>query len=137
MNPLFKRYLRDTGPASLAYFASVVAAALLASRLPEGWPRWLAALLPVPSILWMARVEILRLRRRDELRKRIEVEAMTIAFSVSFCVLAMLSFLDLFGGLGLGLPVAAMILAFAWIGAQLWVRARYRYWWSSGAEDES
>lgn len=124
----WKRYLIDMGPASTLYFVSVIAAALLTKRLDPGPLRILAALIPLPSIAWMAWAELRRLRPRDELRQRVEVEAMTIAFSVSFCVIVMLTFLDLFGALRTSLPVAGLIMAACWTGAQVWVRMRYRYW---------
>ena len=47
--------------------------------------------------LWgtgLTRAEPMRLRRRDELRQRIEMEAMTIAFALSFGLVAMLTFFD-------------------------------------------
>jgi hypothetical protein len=128
MMNVWKRYAIDMGPVTLFYVASVVAAALLSKRMDPGVLRILAALIPLPSIAWMAYAEMRRLRRRDELRQRVEVEAMTIAFSVSFCVIAMLTFLDLFDALKVSLPVAAIVMAACWIAAQLWVRLRYRYW---------
>lgn len=128
MMNVWKRYAIDMGPVTLFYVASVVAAGLLSKRMDPGLLRILAALIPLPSILWMAYAEMRRLRRRDELRQRVEVEAMTIAFSVSFCVIAMLAFLDLFDALKVSLPVAAIIMATCWMAAQLWVRLRYRYW---------
>jgi len=124
----WKRYLIDMGPVSAFYLASVIVAALLTRRIDPGPLRILAALVPLPSIALMAWAEMRRLRRRDELRQRVEVEAMTIAFSVSFCVIAMLSFLDLFGALKTSLPVAGIIMAACWLAAQIWVRLRYHYW---------
>ena len=124
----YKRYLIDMGPVTLFYIASVVAAGVLSKRMDPGVLRLLAAMIPLPSIVWMAYAEMRRLRRRDELRQRVEVEAMTIAFSISFCVIVMLTFLDLFGALKTTIPVAGLIMALCWIGAQMWVRLRYRYW---------
>lgn len=124
----YKRYSIDMGPVTLFYIASVVAAAVLSKRLDPGVLRILAAMIPLPSIVWMAYAEMRRLRRRDELRQRVEVEAMTIAFSVSFCVIVMLTFLDLFGALKTTVPVAGLIMGVCWLGAQIWVRLRYRYW---------
>jgi hypothetical protein len=124
----WKRYMKDMGPVTLFYVASVFVAGVLSKRMDPGALRIAVALIPLPSIAWMAVAEMRRLRRRDELRQRIEVEAMTIAFSVSFCVIVMLTFLDLFGALQTSLPVAGMIMAVCWLAAQIWVRVRYRYW---------
>jgi nicotinamide riboside transporter PnuC len=124
----WKRYLQDMGPVTLFYVASVFVAGVLSKRMDPGALRIVVALIPMPSIVWMAYAELRRLRRRDELRQHVEVEAMTIAFAVSFCVIVMLSFLDLFGALKTSLPVAGMIMAVCWLAAQIWVRVRYRYW---------
>lgn len=126
---LWKRYLIDMGPVTVFYVASVIAATMLSKWLEPGLLRNLCALLPLPSILWMAHAELKRLRRRDELRQRIELEAMTIAFSVSVCAITMLAFLELFADIVLTMPVAALLMVACWVGAQLWTRSHYQYWW--------
>lgn len=131
------RYLADVGPPMVAYLLSVVVSALLAHRAPPGLWRLLAAALPMPAIAWLAYAELRRLRRRDELRQRIELEAMTIGFGVSFGVVVSLVFLDLHGGVHIPLYVAAFVMAACWMGAQIWVRARYRYGWLQNDRDES
>lgn len=124
----WKRYLIDMGPATLFYIASVLVAGIVSKRMEAGALRILVAMIPLPAIIWMAYAEMRRLRRRDELRQRVEVEAMTIAFSVSLCVIVMLTFLELFGALKTTIPVAGLIMCLCWLGAQIWVRLRYRYW---------
>ena len=135
MSTPLSRYLRDVGPASIAYFISVAAAALLSKRVELFWLRCLIGLMPLPTIAWLAWAEFSRLRRRDELRQRIELEAMAIGFLVSILGVAMLAFFDLFGIVKLGMPVAALFMSACWACAQVWVRTRYRYWWSD-AEPE-
>ncbi|HUD42836.1 MAG TPA: hypothetical protein VMR06_12670 [Dokdonella sp.] len=130
------RYLADVGLPMLAYLLSVLGSALFAQRMPPGPWRMLVAALPVPAIAWLAYAEWKRLRRRDELRQRIELEAMTIGFGVSFAVVVALVFLDLHGGVNIPLHVAAFVMAACWIGAQIWVRARYRYGWLQSDRDE-
>ena len=129
MNPTLRRYLADTWMPTLAYFASVLAAALLSDRVEATALRAVIGALPLPALAWMAWVELERLRRRDELRQRIELEAMTIAFAISFGAVAALTFIGMYGALDLPFHLAAFIMAACWIGAQVWVRARYRYWW--------
>ena len=124
----WKRYMIDMGPVTLFYIVSVFVAGVVSKRMDPGALRILVAMIPLPSIAWMAYAEMRRLRRRDELRQRVEVEAMTIAFSVSLCVIVMLTFLDLFDALKTSIPVAGLIMCICWAGAQLWVRLRYRYW---------
>lgn len=130
------RYLADVGLPTLAYLVSVAASALLAHGMEPGIGRLLVAALPVPSIAWLAYAEWRRLRRRDELRQRIEMEAMTLGFGVSFIVVVALVFLDLHGDLDIPLYVAAFVMAACWIGAQIGVRARYRYGWLQSDRDE-
>lgn len=132
---LWKRYLIDMGPVTVFYAASVLAASFLSKSIEPGLLRNLCAVLPLPSILWMAHAELKRLRRRDELRQRIELEAMTIAFSVSICAVTMLAFFELFAGIAVTMPFAALLMAACWIGAQLWTRLRYQYWWQQDGSD--
>ncbi|MBN8481275.1 MAG: hypothetical protein J0L88_06740 [Xanthomonadales bacterium] len=135
MNPILRRYIADTWMPTLAYFACVIAAAVLSERTGSATLRVLAGMLPLPALAWMAWVELKRLRRRDELRQRIELEAMTIAFAISFGIVAALTFIGLYGRIELPLHLAALVMAASWIGAQLWVRARYHYWWRQEGED--
>ena len=130
MTRAMRRYLIDMGPASLFYFVSVAVAMLLAKRLDPGVPRLLACLLPLPSILWLAWAEIRRLSRRDELRQRIEIEAITLAFILSFCLIVTLTFLELGKALTLTMPFTTMgfLMSFCWFIAHVVVRSRYRYW---------
>ncbi len=135
MNPILRRYIADTWMPTLAYFACVTAAAVLSERTESTLLRMVAGTLPLPALAWMAWVELKRLRRRDELRQRIELEAMTIAFALSFGIVAALTFIGMYGAIELPLYLAAFIMALCWIGAQLWVRARYHYWWRQDGED--
>jgi hypothetical protein len=126
----FARYIRDVGPASAAYVLSVVGAALLVKEVDTYWLRVLVAAIPLPAIAWLAWAEFSRLRRRDELRQRVELEAMTIAFSVSLFGILMLGYFEMFGVFQVGMQTAAIFMLMCWFGAQLFVRMRYRYWWS-------
>lgn len=124
----WKRYLIDMGPVMLFYIASVLVAGVLSKRMDPGALRILVAMIPLPSIACMAYAQMRRLRRRGELSQRVEFEAMTIACSISLCVIVMLRFLDLFGALKTTLPDAGLIMCICWAGAQIWVRVRYCYW---------
>ena len=127
MNGQLRRYMAAVGWPTVAYLVSALAAALLTKHMAPGWLRAMVAILPLPSILWLAHAELLRLRRHDELRQRIELEAMTTAFSVSFCLVVMLTFLDLFGVIKVDIVAVAMLMVVCWIGAHIWVRTRYYY----------
>ena len=130
MKSPLRQYLSDLGPPTAAYFISVVVAALLAKHVEPGAWRLLLALLPMPATLWMAHAELSRLRRRDELRQRIELEAYTTAFVVSFCLIAALVFCKMFADVEIDIEIAFLLMGVCWLGAQVWVRARYRYWWT-------
>lgn len=130
MNPVLRRYLVEVGPATLFYIASVAVAMLLAKRVDPGIVRLLVCLIPLPSTVLLAWTEIRRLSRRDELRRRIEVEAITVAFVLSFGAVITLTFLELGKAMTLSMPFAAagLLMSACWIIAQLIVRSRYRYW---------
>lgn len=130
MNPVLRRYLVDIGPPTLCYFVSVAVAMLLAKRIEPGFLRMLACLLPLPSVIWLAWAEIRRLGRRDELRRRIEVEAITVAFALSFGVIVTLTFLELGNAMTIPLPfaTAGVLMSACWVIAHIIVRSRYRYW---------
>lgn len=130
MNSVLRRYLSEVGPATLFYFGSVAAAMLFAKQVDAGLPRLLVSLLPLPSIVLLAWVEIRRISRRDELRRRIEVEAITTAFVLSFGTMVTLSFLELGKAISLPLPLvtAAMVMTASWAIGHIVVRIRYQYW---------
>lgn len=132
MKSQLRRYVADVGWPTAVYFACVIGAALVTKQMQPGGLRLLVAMVPIPSVLWLALAELRRLRRRDELRQRIELEAMATAFSVTFFLVATLTFLRLMADFEIDIYVISMIMAVCWIGAQLWVRARYRYGWCEG-----
>lgn len=124
----YLRNLRDMGPVNSFHVASVIVAGASSKRMDPDGLRILVAMIPLPAIAWMACAEMRRLRRGDELRLRIEAEAMMIAFPISFCVIVMPTFLDLFGALKITLPIAVLIMGACWIGAQIRARRHYLYW---------
>lgn len=130
------QYVIDTGPASLSYFAAVIVSVLVTKQMEPGLLRLLVAALPLPAVMWMAWAELQRLRRRDELRQRIELETMTVAFAVSFGLVITLTFLDMNGAIKVPIAIAGLLMAVCWIGAQLWVRMRYHYWWTETEQEE-
>ena len=127
MNKPLRKYATTVGWAGAAYLASVIAAALLTKHMGPGGLRVLVSALPLPAILWLAWANLLRLRRHDELRQRIELEAMSIAFAVSFGTVAMLALFDAFGTFTVSLTAVTLFMTACWFGAQVWVRTRYRY----------
>jgi hypothetical protein len=86
---LRRRYLREFAPAMLGYMLAVLASVWLLKRVDAPGLRVLVALLPVPPIA-MALLAIVRyIRDTDELQRRIELEAVSIATAcVSLAYLA-------------------------------------------------
>ncbi len=82
-------------------------------------PRLLLCLLPAPAFLFFVWVEVRALRRQDELRQRIQLEALAIAYPLAIAIVITLSLAQQAGLLGrepmwIYLPITYFIgLAFA------------------------
>jgi hypothetical protein len=74
-----RRYLREFLPAMAGYVAAVFLSVWLLKRVDAPALRALIALLPVPAIALAMRAIVRRIRDADELQRRIEVEAVSIA----------------------------------------------------------
>jgi len=76
---LRRRYLREFMPAIFGYVVAVFLSVWLLKRVDAPLLRALIALLPVPAIALAMRAIVRRIRDADELQRRIEVEAVSIA----------------------------------------------------------
>ena len=76
---LRRRYLREFMPAILGYVVAVFLSVWLLKRVDTPMLRALIALLPVPAIALAMRAIVRRIRDADELQRRIELEAVSIA----------------------------------------------------------
>ena len=74
-----RRYLREVLPAMVGYIAAVFLSVWLLKRVDAPALRALIALLPVPAIALAMRAIVHRVRDADELQRRIEVEAVSLA----------------------------------------------------------
>src|SRR6476659_2510698 len=74
-----RRYLREFMPAMLGYVVAVFLSVWLLKRVDAPALRALIALLPVPAIALALRAIVRRIRDADELQRRIELEAVSIA----------------------------------------------------------
>jgi hypothetical protein len=84
-----QRYLREVLPAMVGYVVAVVLSVWLLRRVELPALRALIALLPVPAIALAMRAIVHRIRDADELQRRIEVEAVSLAAAfVSLAYLA-------------------------------------------------
>ena len=76
---LRRRYLREFMPAMAAYVVTLFASVWLLRHVDEPGLRALVALLPVPAIAMAMRAIVRYIRDADELQRRIELEAVSIA----------------------------------------------------------
>jgi hypothetical protein len=76
---LRRRYLREILPPMAGYLAAVWLSIVLLRDIQADWLRALVALLPVPPIAFAMRAIIRFIRDTDELQRRIELEAVSIA----------------------------------------------------------
>jgi predicted nucleic acid-binding Zn ribbon protein len=74
-----RRYQRELLPAMVAYILAVALSVWLLKRVDAVALRALIALLPVPAIALAMRAIVRRIRDADELQRRIELEAVSIA----------------------------------------------------------
>jgi len=86
---LRRRYLREFMPAIIGYVVALFLSLWLLKRVDAPAMRALIALLPVPAIALAMRAIMRRIRDADELQRRIELEAVSIASAfVSLAYLA-------------------------------------------------
>lgn len=74
-----RRYLRDVVPVSIAYGAAMVGSALLLERIDAPALRALVALVPLVFVALLLRATVRYIREADELQRRIEIEAVSVA----------------------------------------------------------
>lgn len=88
--------------------------------------RVLAALSPMPFVAGLAYLEYLRIRRTDELRQRMELEAGLVALVFSILALTALGLLDRAGVVRVPLMLAPPLMCVFYLGAQVWAHRNYR-----------
>lgn len=74
-----RRYLREFLPAIGAYVVALLVSTWLLQRIDAPWLRTLVALMPVPAITLAMRAVLRHIRAVDELQRRIELEALSMA----------------------------------------------------------
>lgn len=103
---LFLRYARQLSPAGKL----IAAAALLASYAWTGW------------------AEFRHMQLMDEMRRRLEMEAMVLAFIAGTGIVLAMFLLNALKLVAMPFAAAPMALFGCYVLAQLWARLRYRYW---------
>ena len=107
---LRRRYLREFMPAMAAYVVTLFASVWLLKHVDAPGLRALVALLPVPAIAMAMRAIVRAIRDADELQRRIELEAVSIATA----------FVSL-GYLAAGFLQAAKVVDIPASAAMIWV----------------
>lgn len=85
-----------------------------------------AALSPMPFLLAAIYLEYRRIRRTDELRQRMELEAGLLGLVASILVVTALGLLDSAGLVKLPLLLAAPAMCAVYIAAQVWAHRHYQ-----------
>lgn len=118
-------YLRRFTLGLLAYgVALFMSRILLQGALEQPW-QTAAALLPMVPATGLCVVIVRQVRRMDELQRRVQVEALALAFAGTALITFSYGFLE-----STGLPKLSMftvwpLMAALWVGALLLVRRRY------------
>ena len=127
MNKLFERYARAMWLPMTVLMVVVALFGLFARDLaPAGKVLALAAVMA--SYGWAGWAEFRHMQRMDELRRRIEMEAMVLAFIASLGSTLLMSFAIYLNLVAMPFLLAPQVLAGCYLLAQLWARVRYRYW---------
>jgi hypothetical protein len=121
-----RRYWWATALLMAGYVPVLLLAIETAPRIASPWLRGLAALAPVPFLAGFAWLEYARIRRTDELRQRMELEAGLLALVASVLLTTVLGLLDKAGVVRLPLLAAAPLACALYVGAQAWAHRRYR-----------
>ncbi|MGN2253084.1 hypothetical protein ACFWZ4_06885 [Frateuria sp. GZRe12] len=93
---------------------------------PAGRAIALAALMA--CYVWAGWTEFQQIRRMDEMRRRLEMEAMVLAFIANSGVILLLYFVRASKLVDVPFVVAPLALWSCYLLAHLWARLRYRYW---------
>jgi hypothetical protein len=107
---LRRRYLREFVPPMLGYMVALWLSLTLLKRIDTEWLRALVALLPVAPIAFAMRAIMRYIRDADEMQRKIELEAVSIAT-------ALISLLYLAGGF----LQLARVIDIASSDAMIWV----------------
>lgn len=123
----FKPYLIEFSSAMLAYaLLLVVSLRWLAAGVEGEFPRVLITLLPMLPVLAMCWIVLRELRRIDELQRRIQLEALALAFCATAVATLGYGFLE-----NVGLPRLTMfavwpVMATTWMSGVWWGNRRFR-----------
>ena len=124
---LMKRYLRELLPPLLLLLVTCVLLVVFGRQL--GPAARLAILLALAICYgWLGWVEYRHVMRCDELRQRLELVSMMLAFIASFGVTSLLFFMNSLKLLVVPFAAAPLGMAGCYLLCNGLIRLRYRYW---------
>lgn len=127
MNRLLKRYARAMWLPTSVLIVVIALFAVIAPRLaPAG--KVAALVVVMAGYGWAGWAEFRHMQCMDEMRRRLEMEAMVLGFIASLGSTLLMSFLVFLKLAAAPFALAPSVMAVCYLLAQLWARLRYRYW---------
>lgn len=127
MNSVVKRYARAMWLPTTVLLLVVVAFGLLRRHLPPVGKGIGVAVL-MAGYGWVGWAEFRHMQGMDEMRRRIEMEAMVLAFIASVGVSMAMFFVNELKLASVPFAAVPGVLVGSYVLAHLWARLRYRYW---------
>ncbi|MGE7991535.1 hypothetical protein ACQKPE_10885 [Pseudomonas sp. NPDC089554] len=121
-----KRFIVEFFLAFLAYAACVALSSYQVAVSEEGAGKVAWALLPVPSMLLIAWVVVRQLRAVDELARRIQFDALALAFLLTALVTFSYGFLETAGFPRLSMFMVWPLMGVLWMVCTIMGTRRYR-----------
>ena len=127
MDKYIRNYLRAVWLPAVALIVSIGLYAAAAHRLGPGG-RVAALVLMMACYVWAGWAEFRHMQRMDEMRRRLEMEAMVLAFIAGTGVILALYLAQAARLATVPFAAAPLTLWCCYVLAHLWARLRYRYW---------
>lgn len=120
------RYFKEFFAALLAYMVALMLSVTLLAHVESQILRPILALLPMVPGFAMCWIVLRQLRRVDELQRRIQLEAMGVAFAGTALVTFSYGFLEIAGYERLSMFLIWPLMAILWIAGTIIGNRRYR-----------
>lgn len=122
-----ERYMRDALPS--AVLTLVVAALTMHFEKSLGaLGKSICLVLVMLCYGWCGWIEFRHLRQCDELRRRLALEAMMLAFISATGIILTLFFANAMKLLDVPFSAALLVMMGCYVVCDIWARLRYRYW---------
>ncbi|ADZ69398.1 hypothetical protein [Polymorphum gilvum] len=122
-----RRFFLELAGATLLYGFALAVGLALANRLPTGSLGWYAAsLAPVPTLIPITVILVRTVARLDELQRRIQLEALAVAFAGTGLLSMSYGFLEDIGFPQLSMFVVWPTMASLWAATVVINQTRYK-----------